>query len=163
MSRLHQWLRYGAVSIIATLTSQCVLAVLVSTRATSPVLGNVIATAAGIVPSFELNRRWVWRRTGRPDLGRQIAPFVVLSLAGLLLSSLSVALVARRAASSGLEGTARTLAIEAANLAAFGLLWLVQFAVLDRLLFRHPGAVASSMPDPARGEAHAPELSGTRR
>ncbi len=60
-----------------------------------------------------------------------------------------MALTARWAAQSHLGSTARTVAVEAANLAAFGSLWIVQYVVLDRLLFhrRLPGA------EPARDES----------
>jgi DNA-binding CsgD family transcriptional regulator len=51
----------------------------------------VIATSAGIVPSFELNRRWVWSKRGSRSLGREIGPLCVLSFAGLGLSTLAVA------------------------------------------------------------------------
>jgi hypothetical protein len=39
--------------------------VLVASKATAPAVANVIATFAGMVPSFELNRRWVWQATTR--------------------------------------------------------------------------------------------------
>ena len=35
---------------------------------------NVVATAAGTVPSFELNRRWVWNKTGRRSFARRDRP-----------------------------------------------------------------------------------------
>ena len=56
--------RYGAVSIIATTTSLLVLGVLVGILAAPAGWSNVVATTVGTVPSFELNRRWVWQRRG---------------------------------------------------------------------------------------------------
>ena len=135
MRRLRQLVRYGAVSIVATTTSLVVLGVLVSTRALTPGWANVVATAVGTVPSFELNRRWVWRRHGKASTTREVVPFAAMSAAGLALSTLSVVAVGRWADHSALTGATRTVAIQAANLAAFGALWLLQFVVLDRLLF----------------------------
>ena len=58
--------RYAAVSLISTSVTLSLLGLLVYTRALSPGWANVVATAAGTVPSFELNRRWVWaKRTKR--------------------------------------------------------------------------------------------------
>ncbi|HEX4529610.1 MAG TPA: GtrA family protein [Acidimicrobiia bacterium] len=144
MTRVRQWLRYGTVSIIATVTSMTLLAVLVTATAMPAGLANVIATAVGTVPSFELNRRWVWRKTGTRSLRGEVGPFWALSFAGLALSTLTVTLAAAWAAQMGVSGTMRTLVIELANVAVFGSLWIAQFLVLDRILFRSPGAPARS-------------------
>ena len=136
MKRLKQWLRYGTVSLIATVTSVTVLGVLVVSTTTPVWLANVAATAVGTVPSFELNRRWVWGKTGRRSWRGEVGPFWVLSFAGLLLSTLTVSLAAAWATSAGVDGTVRTVAIDAASVAAFGSLWIAQFLILDRILFR---------------------------
>jgi putative flippase GtrA len=138
--RFRQLVRYGSVSLIATTTSLIVLGTLVATSAMPAVWANVVATAVGTIPSFELNRRWVWAKTGKRSLGGEVIPFVVLSFAGLGLSTLAVGLTALWADSLGLEATARTVAVELANLAAFGTLWIAQFVILDRVLFRHRAA-----------------------
>lgn len=136
VGRMGQWLRYGTVSLVATATSLTVLGVLVSTTTMPAGIANVIATSAGTVPSFELNRRWVWRRTGRRSLRAELAPFWILSFTGLALSTLTVSLAAAWADGAGLEGTARTALVELANVVAWGSLWIAQFVILDRFLFR---------------------------
>jgi len=144
--RLAQLLRYAAVSAIATTTSLVVLGVLVGTRTVTAGWANVIATAVGTIPSFELNRRWVWSRRGRRSAGREVLPFCVLSFAGLALSTLTVHLAATWADGAGLSDAWRTLAVEGANVAAFGSLWIAQFVILDRVLFRRPPAPAPLPP-----------------
>jgi len=134
------------VSLVATATSLTVLGVLVSTTAIPAGLANVIATAVGTFPSFELNRRWVWRRTGRRSMKAELVPFWMLSFTGLALSTLTVTLAATWADSVGLDGFTRTAVIELANVAAWGSLWVAQFVILDRFLFRNH---ATSAPTPA--------------
>lgn len=126
-------LRYGAVSVVSTVVGMTVLGALVATRALTPGWANVVATAVGTVPSFELNRRWVWGRTGRRSLGAEVTPFVALSFTGLALSTLAVSVAGHLA--DDLSGLVRTAAVEAASVGAFGSLWIVQFLLLDRLLF----------------------------
>ncbi len=146
MIRLAQWLRYGTVSIVATLTSMTVLGVLVTLTAIPAGWANVAATGIGTVPSFELNRRWVWGRTGKRSLGGEVGPFWVLSFAGLVLSTVTVALAAAWAADAGADATSRTIVVEAASVAAFGSLWIAQFVILDRVLFRpRPQRAASPL------------------
>ena len=152
--RWRQWVRYGTVSLIATATSLTVLGVLVSTTTIPAGVANVIATAVGTFPSFELNRRWVWQRTGRRSMRAELVPFWILSFTGLALSTLTVTLAAAWADSAGLLGFARTAAIEVANVAAWGSLWIAQFVILDRFLFRTdvtsaPAPVATSLTDEA--------------
>ena len=143
-------LRYSAVSGVATATSLGILGILVGLFGVDAVVANVIATAVGTVPSFELNRRWVWVDRTRRSVLRQLTPFCTLSFSGLVLSSLAV-----HAASARTLGWSRgwhTLAVEAANVSAYGALWVVQFVLLDRVLFHHPGRVPAGADAPARRE-----------
>ncbi len=114
-----------------------------------------MATAVGTVPSFELNRRWVWGQAGTRSFSRQVVPFCVFSFLGLALSTLTVTVAAAGAERHGVGPGPRTLVVEAANILAFGSLWVAQFVLLDRVLFRprrtavvesiEPGAHGSSL------------------
>ena len=131
---MAQLLRYSAVSGISTVTSLTILGVLVGLFGVDAVLANVLATAVGTVPSFELNRRWVWFDQSQRSVLRQITPFCTLSFAGLVISTLTVRVVSAR--TIDLSRGWHTLAVEAANVSAYGALWVVQFVLLDRVLFR---------------------------
>jgi putative flippase GtrA len=122
------------VSLVSTTTSLVVLGVLVGGFAAPAAWSNVVATAVGTVPSFELNRRWVWGRRGRRSLASEVVPFCVLSFGGLVLSTLAVHVAA--GATATWSRAAHTAAVELANVAAFGSLWILQFVLLDRVLFR---------------------------
>jgi putative flippase GtrA len=137
---LRRLVRYGSVSAIATVTSLIVLGVLVGLARFPAIWANVIATSIGTVPSFELNRRWVWAQSGRLSLLRHAAPFVLLSFAGLIISTLAVHLAS--GATSSTTRLFHTAAVEMANVAAYGVLWIVQFVLCDRILFRPPQSVS---------------------
>jgi putative flippase GtrA len=127
--------RYAAVSLISTSVTLSLLGLLVYTRALSPGWANVVATAAGTVPSFELNRRWVWAKRTKRSLLKEVVPFCLLSFGGLGLSTLAVNLAAAWSAGAGMGPGVVALSSQAANLMTFGSLWLVQYLVLDRVLF----------------------------
>lgn len=127
-----KFLRYAAVSAISTMLSLTILGVLVATGATTAGWANVIATGVGTIPSFELNRRWVWGKRGRRSLWAEIGPYSALAFAGLALSTLAVSTATRWASASGV----RTLVAEGANVSTFGTLWVLQYAIADRVLFR---------------------------
>jgi putative flippase GtrA len=141
--RARQLVRYGAVSVVAALTSLTVLGILVGTRTSTAGWANLVATAVGTVPSFELNRRWVWGRSGRRSIRAEVVPFGLLSAAGLGLSTLTVTAAARWADQAALGDAARTVAVQGASVLAFGTLWLVQFVILDRVLFRRPRSIGT--------------------
>jgi putative flippase GtrA len=137
VATLRRLLRYAAVSVVSVTVAQTVLGVLVATRATGAVVANVIATAVATVPSFALNRRWVWGKSGRASVSREMLPFAIVTAAGLALSTVAVAISARVA--DDYSTTMRTLTVQAASLSAFGVVWVVQFVLLDRILFRQHG------------------------
>ncbi len=140
-STLIRLIRYTAVSLVATTTSLATLAVLVGVLSLPATWSNVVATAVGTVPSFELNRRWVWTSRTRRSLRRQVVPFCALSFSGLALSTAAVATVS--AHTVGWSRWSHTVAVEGANGTAYASLWIVQYLLLDRILFARRG-------DPAR-------------
>src|SRR3546814_3499036 len=76
----------------------------------------ISAVSITAIPVFFRNKRWVGLRDGKVSFRREIVPFWVFTLAGLLLSTVLVAL-ANRVSDS-------TLLVMAANLGGFGVLWV---------------------------------------
>jgi len=122
------------VSVGTTLLSAAVLVALALGAGVPAGSANVIAVCCGIAPSYFANRHWVWGRSGRGDLVREIVPFWLLSIAGLVASTIAVSVVASAVASW--STSARAMALPLANLSVFGALWFLQFALLDRVLFK---------------------------
>jgi putative flippase GtrA len=147
--RVGQLVRYGAVSVISSGTSLVVLTTLVATGALAAGWANVVATAVGTVPSFELNRRWVWRSSAERSLLTQVGPFCVLSFAGLAISTLAVHFAVAWASGRGMSSGGRAAVAAMANLAAFGSLWIAQFVILDRVLFASGRPTRTTDPSPA--------------
>ncbi|MCU1395839.1 MAG: hypothetical protein JWM34_4267 [Ilumatobacteraceae bacterium] len=151
-----KFFRYAAVSGVSTVVSQTVLAVLVATRTTGAVWANIIATIAGTIPSFELNRRWVWGKSGQRSLGREMIPFAALSATGLGLSTITVAIMEHF--TNTWSTTGRTVSIQFASLSAFGLVWVFQFFILDKVLFKHNHGHGQ----PSTGAGSAPGAPATK-
>jgi putative flippase GtrA len=130
-------LRYLAVSALGTVITQVILLVLVGWFDWDGPLANVVAVCTSAVPAFFANRAWVWRKVGNHSLSREVVPFWVMAMLGLGLSTL-FAWIAQQL-------TQAALAINAANLLGFGLLWVVKFLVLDTYLFSDDDAEQSSL------------------
>jgi putative flippase GtrA len=128
-------LRFATVSVASTAFSQVLLfglsRALTETglsRAMAWVVANVVAVTLAAVPSFYLNRMWVWGRDHRHvSVTREVLPFWGFAFAGLVLSTISVAVAA--------QFSDAVWVANAANLAAFGALWVTKFVVFDRHVF----------------------------
>ncbi len=123
-----------SVSVATTLLSTSILIGLVFGFGVAAGTANFVGVACGIPPSYFGNRRFVWKRRGHHDLAREVVPFWLLSIGGLLVSTWLVANVG--AIATSWPAAARGIALPAASIAVFGGLWLVQFALLDRVIFR---------------------------
>jgi putative flippase GtrA len=156
---LRKLARYATVSAISTSVTLSLLGILVYTKTLSPGWANVVATGVGTVPSFELNRRWVWSKQTRRSVFKEVMPFCALSFSGLGLSTIMVSLAARWSTSAGLGSGPTALISQAANLATFGALWVVQFFLLDRVLFgQRPAPVQQPAGEVPAGEVPAGEV-----
>jgi putative flippase GtrA len=122
-------IKYSMVSVIGVTLTQVLLVLFVGILDYNPTWSNVAAVTVTSVPVFLLNKRWVWSHDGKISVRREILPFWVFTLAGLLLSTGLVTL-AHRVSDS-------TVLVMAASVAGFGVLWVAKFLFLDQIMFGH--------------------------
>ncbi len=127
-------MRYSAVSVVGIVVTQLLLFGAHGVAGLAPILANTIAVSVAAIPVFLLNRAWVWQLTGKGSFRREVVPFWGFTLAGLVLSTLAVAAVS--------SVTTSSLAVSAANIGAFGVLWVAKFFVLDEVVFAAAAAAA---------------------
>jgi len=81
-------------------------------------------------------RRWTWGKRDASDLWRELMPFWVLSFARLVLSTIAVALTDAWTHGAHFSSPViHTGLLLTAHLSGFGILWVAQFILLDRVLF----------------------------
>jgi putative flippase GtrA len=104
----------------------------------------VAAFIAGAVPAFLINWHWTWARRGRPAMLRELLPYLLITFSGGLaatgLTTLADKIINPLLASRG----ERSLVLDCAYLGSYGLLVLVKFALLDRLMARRQPAAAEA-------------------
>lgn len=127
--------RCMSVSVITTVISLSALVLATAVFGIAAAIANIIATSIATIPSYSLNRRWTWGRSARSDLWREVVPFWVLAFCGLALSTVAVGTADSWAASMHLSPAVHTGALLLGNLSGFGVLWVLQFILLDRVLF----------------------------
>lgn len=126
--------RYTAVSIISALTSLVILTFVYGVlRLWGEVFSTLFANVMAGIPSYFLNRQWVWKKGGRSHIWREIVPFWVMSLTGIGFALLTASWAHDFANEHHLQHLARTALVVGANVGAFGLLWVLKFLILNRL------------------------------
>ena len=128
--------KFAIASVLSTLVSQVTLMGVYGLGGRTALVASVCAFAAGAVPNFLINRRWAWGRKGRQGMARELLPYLIVVIAGGVASTglitLADSLLEPVLASRGW----RTLALDGVYVASYGLLFIVKFALLDRLVFR---------------------------
>lgn len=126
--------RYTAVSAISALTSVVILTIVYGVlRLWTEVWSVLFANVMAGIPSYFLNRQWVWGKSGRSHIWREVIPFWVTSLTGIAFALFMASLARSYAQSHDLHHLARTVLVVGANVAAFGIVWLLKFMILNRL------------------------------
>ncbi|MGH9186321.1 MAG: GtrA family protein [Acidimicrobiales bacterium] len=135
-------LRYSLASLAGTIAGQGSLYAFVNVADWSAVPANLTAVTIGAIPNYLINRYWTWNKRGRNHLLGEVVPFWVMTILGLLISTLFVAYAE--------DHWDAKWTINAASMAGFGVLWVAKFVILDRLLFatRDPDPDPNPDPDP---------------
>jgi putative flippase GtrA len=126
-------LRYCGVSVVNVLTGASTLAFCHGVLHWSGVASNLMAWSVSTVPAYLLSRAWVWQQSGSHRLSGEVVPFWVMAFVGLLLSTFVVNLVDQR--------TDRTTLVLVALLGTYGVVWVVKYVILDKVMWRRPTVV----------------------
>jgi putative flippase GtrA len=135
--------RYCTVSGISTVTSLAGLYIFYRVVGLSPRWANVVATCIATVPSYYLNRSWAWGKNGRSHFMKEVAPFWVIALISLGISTEVVGFAGHETASIASKDV-RALILVAANLVTYAFLWVGKFMLFNKVLFKHHEQVAPS-------------------
>ena len=125
---------YTAGSVVAAGCSELALLLCYGVLHLPPTVSATLGWLCGALPNYWLNRRWTWRRTGRPDARRELLPY-----AAIVLGTLALAVVVTRAVDAALSSAgaaARTTWVAAAFLGVYGVMFLLRYLLLDRLFGR---------------------------
>jgi putative flippase GtrA len=125
-------IRYASTSLIMVALTQILIIAFVEVIGWDAVPGNLASTMIVSIPAFLTNKYWVWGKSGRARIRREVIPFWVFTVAGWGLSTLAVALAANNTEE---ETFVHLVAVLIASIAGFGILWVLKYLFLDKLMF----------------------------
>jgi putative flippase GtrA len=120
-------LRYFSVSAFNVVVGIGTLTVCLEVFDLSPVVANVTSWTIGTIPAYLLSRYWVWQQSGANSVRSEVAPFWILALVGLSFSTLCIWIAG--------SFTDRSILLVGANFAAYGVVWVARYLVLENLMW----------------------------
>jgi putative flippase GtrA len=137
----QKFIKYSAVSVIAVIVGEVSLLIFLTVGMT-PAWANLSQAAVATVPSYELNRKWAWGKSGKGHLWKEVVPFWALSFIGLGFSELTAIAAGNYASSHHWSHSGKSLLVAAVVLATYGVLWVGKFLVINKILFAdHPAEI----------------------
>ena len=129
--------RYSMASVVAVIVSNAFLLLFVGVLDMGEVLASTLATTIAAVPSYEMNRKWAWGKSGKSHMMKEVVPFWALALLGWAVSTVAVWWMGRYAKHHHYSHGAKTLAVLIVYFGAFGVLWVAKFMIFNSLMFVH--------------------------
>jgi putative flippase GtrA len=126
-------IRYASTSLICVGITQVLIVVIYRGIKLTEVQTNLAATMLTSIPAYMLNKYWVWGKKGRPHMRREVIPFWAFTVAGWILSTVMVALASDHIGTP--QSTMRTLGVMVASISGFGILWVLKYLFLDKIMF----------------------------
>jgi putative flippase GtrA len=140
----RRMVRYTLVSAVAVPVGSVFYLVALQLFGWSPGWSGVFGASAGAVPSYYLNRSWAWGKTGKSHLWKEVLPFWVLALIGVLFSGWTQSLASHFVKHHGIHDLSRVVILYAAYIGGFGVLWIGKYFIFNKVLFvvghHHPHA-----------------------
>ncbi len=129
--------RFAAVSIVAIAVSQVTLVLCYGLIRWGTTRSQVAAFVVSMVPSYYLNRAWVWGKSGKSSLRKEVLPFWALGIAQFVLSLFFVVWAQGAVERSTESHTLRTAGILFNTLFIYGIMWVGKFVFFNKVLFVH--------------------------
>ena len=121
--------RYSMTSVVGVVLGQGFIFLFASVLDWPWGWANFWAVVISTIPTYEMSRKWVWKKSGKSSLYAEVIPFWVMTLLGLLLSEIAVIWLEAHYPDNHLLANL-------GNFIGFGVLWVAKFFILDRILFK---------------------------
>jgi putative flippase GtrA len=153
-SRRRRWLpsrrliarlgQFAVGSVVSTIVSQATLTGLYWWGHTTALEASAAAFVAGAIPAFLINWHWTWSRSGKPSVLTELVPYFMITLTGGLAAT-GLTTLADKLINPLIDGRGgRSLVLDCAYLASYGVFVLVKFTLLDRLMTRKRRTAAAA-------------------
>jgi len=131
-------LRYSAVSIVSLVLSEALLVSFNGGLGWGAAASSTVATGLATIPAYFLTRQWVWNRSSRSHLWKEVAPFWAIAIVGWAFATIAVTFAEDRVRELHIRGASSTAIVAAVYLLAYAISWVGRFALFNKVLFVGP-------------------------
>ena len=127
-------IRFTSVSVVSTIVSVLTITLvyglkIIKSEVEATLFGNLI----GAIPSYSLNRRWTWGKTGRSHVRKEIIPFAAMAVLGIGFSTLGAFYAKHLVHTHHWSHLFNTGLVDVANLSSFATFWVLKLIVFNRI------------------------------
>ena len=136
LSRSVSWqrmFRYTAGSAICFGVSELTFVVVFAPHLLGARGSSVVASIAGIIPGYFLNRTWTWNRRGRSDFWREVVPYWATAIFSTIVAALVIGVV--NDAFINYSRDVRTVLNATAYMVTYGVIFVGKFILFEKVLF----------------------------
>ena len=127
--------KYSMVSVVSLVVTLGVVSICVGLLKWNEVASQFTASVAGAIPSYYLNRMWVWGKSGKSHMRKEVIPFWIMFAVGLAFATGAVSLSTHLTAN--VSHRVHTLIVTSSSFGAYGILWIAKYAIFNKFLFAH--------------------------
>ena len=127
-------LRYAGVSVVFVPLGQICIQIFGGIFDGNYTKASLATAALLTLPNFFANKYFVWKETSKDNLRTQVLVFWVAAMLGVSFATGLTYLVEQQ--TQDMSNLVERLAVFAAQLLGFGIVWVGRFLVLDKWLFK---------------------------
>jgi putative flippase GtrA len=122
------------VSVVSTAVSVVVISLvygfkIIKGEVDATLFGNLVAA----IPSYQLNRKWTWGKSGRSHLRKEVLPFTGMTALGIGFSLLGASYARHLVNTHHWDHLVNTGLVVLANLVSFAIFWVLKLVVFNRI------------------------------
>jgi putative flippase GtrA len=127
--------RYAIGSVVAGVVSEITLLTVYGLELLGPSAASVVAWGLGAVVNYVLNRWWAWKLRGRPKPLRELLPYWLTAVVGLVIASWGTGVADRVGHQIFDTDGPRVIFVGAVFLGIYGLLFVAKFFLFHYFVF----------------------------
>ena len=127
-------IRYTAASVMTTIVSLGAVSAFYGFRIIPDAVWATLAgNVVGMVPAYQLNRRWTWGKRGRSHFRREIVPYWSMAFLGIAFSQLGAFWARHEVHAHNWSHLANTALVSGTNVLCFAVFFVLKLMVFNRI------------------------------